>query len=77
MGLLLPLASGDVTNVALDHLLVIHQIDVADELHLDPAAIARLQRQVFGTRLGLSAITETSRSLRGERSYSGFGVSIR
>ena len=40
------LVFGDVTDVALDHLLLIHQIDVADELHLDALPAAGFQRHV-------------------------------
>jgi hypothetical protein len=32
-GLLCPLALGDITDVALNHLLVVDQIDITDELY--------------------------------------------
>ena len=40
-------ALGDVADVALDHAEVVHLIDVADELHVDPASIGGFQRLVF------------------------------
>ena len=37
---------GDVADVALDHLVAVHQIDVADELHGDLPPIGGFQRHV-------------------------------
>jgi len=43
----LPLARADVADVALNHLVIVFQIDVADKLHRDLPPIGGFQRQVF------------------------------
>jgi hypothetical protein len=45
------LPRGDVTDVALDHLLRIDEVDVADELDGDLPPVAPLQRQIVVTNV--------------------------
>jgi hypothetical protein len=40
---------GNVTDIALDHLFIAHQIHIADEFHLDQAPILGFERQVIVT----------------------------
>ena len=47
-------AFGDITEVALDHLLVANLIEIADKLHIQPAPVDGFERQVFITDMLLS-----------------------
>ncbi len=41
------LAVGIVPDIALDDFLIVHHVDVTDELHCDPSSIGGFERQVF------------------------------
>ena len=53
-GPLSPLARGEVTDVALDHLAMVHEVNIADKLHGDGPPIEGFQRQIIVTDDSLS-----------------------
>jgi hypothetical protein len=46
-----PPVLGDVTDIALDHFFIPHQIDIADEFHFDHPPILRSKGEVFVANL--------------------------